>query len=114
MRVTSAMIAPVIGANQVTTREIVADLARAGILFTRTGRGGSVALARPPAEITLAAIFDAVVSATDMLGGRAYRPSPDCAVGKRVQTRLDRLAYELTEELRLRLSRITIDQVLQG
>lgn len=57
---TSTSLAKRLDTNPVVLRRMIADLSRAGLVETRRGAGGGVALAEDPASITLGQIADVI------------------------------------------------------
>lgn len=60
VRLSSTVLAESIGANPVTVRRVIADLAAAGLVETQTGPGGGATLARSAKRITVAQIHEAL------------------------------------------------------
>lgn len=60
MPMTSDAIAASCGTNPVVIRRIVGQLTRSGLVSVKKGTGGGARLSRPPAEITLADIYEAL------------------------------------------------------
>ncbi|MHA7871434.1 MAG: Rrf2 family transcriptional regulator [Hyphococcus sp.] len=84
---TSEGVANSVGTNPTVVRRLISDLARAGLVESRLGKGGGSQLSRGPKKISLLEIYQAVED-----GGLAplHRspPSPSCPVGGHIQPAL--------------------------
>jgi Rrf2 family iron-sulfur cluster assembly transcriptional regulator len=90
--------------------QLFGPLRRAGLVASARGPGGGYRLARPAAEIPIAAIVDAVdepIRAT-----RCEDGSPGCMAGRRCLTH--DLWAELGEQIRVFLHGITLADVIEG
>lgn len=90
--------------------QLFGPLRRAGLVASARGPGGGYRLARPPEDIPIAAIVDAVdepIRAT-----RCEEGAPGCLAGRRCLTH--DLWAELGEQIRLFLSGITLADVIGG
>lgn len=107
--VTSERMAESIDTNPVVVRRIVGALHRAGLVETRRGPGGGVALARNPREITLREAYEAVAEDGELLGGYPSGPNPDCPLAPLVSDYLKGVHAQAEEALKARLGGITLD-----
>jgi Rrf2 family iron-sulfur cluster assembly transcriptional regulator len=90
--------------------QLFGPLRRAGLVASARGPGGGYRLARPAAEIPIAAIVDAVdepIRAT-----RCDEGAPGCVAGRRCITH--DLWAELGEQIRVFLQGITLADVIEG
>jgi Rrf2 family protein len=80
-----AQAADIAGANTISKKfldRILTDLRRAGLVYSRKGKGGGYGLARPAAEIQVGAIVRALDGPLAPIGCAsvtAFRPCVDCA-----------------------------------
>ena len=84
-------------------KQIVADLARSGLITTHRGQGGGMALARPPHEIHIKEIREAVDPEAPPLGCpdltrpcRLKDRCPICAFWERARAELDEIRRTTT------------------
>ncbi|TYR81516.1 Rrf2 family transcriptional regulator [Priestia megaterium] len=56
----SGVLADKLGANSQFLRKILTHLVKSGLIRAKEGRNGGYSLAKPPKEITLASIYEAV------------------------------------------------------
>jgi Rrf2 family protein len=111
--VTSEQLAACHPTNPVVIRRDLAALRRAGVVRSTSGHGGGWALARDPAQITVAEVYSALgehLIALPVPGaGR-----PGCLLEARVHQALGGVHEEIEALLRERLGRITLaDLVLE-
>lgn len=110
---TSQLIADSVNTNPVVVRRITGQLARAGLVRVRRGPGGAE-LMRPPQQITLADVWQAMntgKSAT-VLPMHAC-PNLECPVGREVHAVLGR-AFETAEQaMLLALRRTTLAGLIE-
>ena len=103
---TSDVMAACVGTNAVVIRRTFAGLREAGIVTSVKGHGGGWRLARPPADVSLAQIQQAlgerVISLTSV-----HEP-PRCLVLQAVVHALDDAAREAERVLERRLSTLTL------
>ena len=106
VRVTGSLLTRSAGCNPVITRTIVLALKKAGILSVRRGACGGASLSRPPAEISLWDIAEAVdpesvENFADCVHGGSSR---NCPVGRRIEDVLrgpyQRIADAIKREMR--------------
>ncbi len=90
--------------------QLFGPLRRAGLVCSARGPGGGYRLARPPSQIAIAAIVDAVDE--PLKATRCEEGSPGCLQGQRCLTH--ELWTELGEQIRLFLEGITLADVAEG
>ncbi|MEM7435593.1 MAG: Rrf2 family transcriptional regulator [Myxococcota bacterium] len=81
VRLPSQMIAESIGANPVTIRRVVADLAAAGLVDTQPGPGGGATLTRPASRITVKDVHEAL-GEPPFIDGHRKEPRAHCDVSR--------------------------------
>ncbi len=104
----SSAMAPDLQSHAVFLRRVLAQLGRAHLIQAREGRAGGYRLARPPEQITLAEIYQAV-NALDPIDHTA---SPS-GVRSPVQSVLDEIEAEAERRRLEMLGRTTLATVLQ-
>jgi Rrf2 family iron-sulfur cluster assembly transcriptional regulator len=90
--------------------QLFGHLRRAGLVASARGPGGGYRLARPPEEIAVAAIIDAVDE--PLRATRCEEGSPGCLAGQKCLTH--DLWQELGEQIRLFLLHVTLADVIAG
>ena len=109
---TSEAIARSVNTNPVVVRRVLADLRRAGLVETRRGVGGGVALARPASRITLRCVWEAIDEGEPQLFTRhPAGPNPKCRLGLVVADYLDDLYGHAEEVLKASLGKVTLAQL---
>jgi Rrf2 family protein len=104
----SAAIARSVRTNPVVVRRVLADLRRAGLVETRRGARGGVALARPPTRITLGCVWEAVNDGEPLFAGHPVGPDPRCPTGQAVAGYLADLRGRAERQLMDSLHRVTL------
>jgi len=104
--ITSARLALSLRTNPVVARRITGQLARAGLVRIRRGPGGA-GLARPPATITLAAVW-AAVNADDTRPMLRLHAGADNSDAQRVQVVLTESFAAAEAAFRRALDRVTL------
>ena len=109
---TSAEIADSLASNPVLVRRILGSLRDAGLVHSTEGRGGGWTLARSPRKITL---YDAYTAVEDgpVLSRHAHPPNDACEVGRHMQAVLEAEFREAEHAMEERLSRTTIEHLVQ-
>jgi Rrf2 family protein len=107
---TSAQLAECAGTNPVVIRRTFAGLRERGIVSSAKGHGGGWSLARPPEEITLGQIQDALAQRVVTVG--MPEESHGCLVERAVGEALDGAVREATRVLDARLDTITVADLL--
>jgi Rrf2 family protein len=89
-----AQVADVAEANAISKKfldHILTELRHAGLVYSKKGRGGGYALARPAQEIrvgTIVRVLDGPLAPIPCASVTAYRPCDDCADLKTCAVRL--------------------------
>lgn len=97
---TSEGLAAHLRTNPVVVRRSLAGLREAGIVASAKGHGGGWTVARPPAAISLGAVYAALGERGDLLAARDEQP-PGCLIAAAVDRALDG-SYAKAEALLLR------------
>ena len=108
----SEALAICVGTNPVVVRRTMAGLRDAGLVSSSRGKGGGWALARSPADITLAdvhaALGDRLLQGIDVSGPLAAGRRGRCSIQKTIVGALDAFMDEAEALLSARLQRITL------
>lgn len=109
--VTSNQIAASVNTNPVFIRRILSLLRRAKLVSVRHGAGVGWSLAKPPDEITLRDVYEAVEQ-KPLFELHHSEPNPSCPIGQGIRSALKE--YYETAELAMKreLSRVTISDLL--
>ncbi|MFZ6046302.1 RrF2 family transcriptional regulator [Pseudomonas sp. CR3202] len=91
-------------------RNLVSQLVKANILKSQRGAGGGLTLARPPREITLRDVYDAVQESS-LIAEKIDNPFSGMEDHCKVFDVFTRLFALLEENVRLDLEKITADQL---
>lgn len=111
-KVTSSMLAESTGCNPAMVRSVLSALAKAGIIETRRGVGGSV-LARKPTEVTLLDIFNAVdPTGLDHLIGVQDCDGLSCPVARNIRATLAEPYARIIAAVRDTMASITLADLL--
>lgn len=108
---TSEAIARSVNTNPVVVRRLLADLRRAGLVETRRGVGGGVALARPTSRITLRCVWEAIAQGEQLFARHPAGPNPSCPTGLAVADYLEDLYGHAEEVLKASFGRVTLAQL---
>ena len=108
MLISSEQLADTVNTNPVVIRRVLGMLRKAGLVTTLAGARGGSALAKPPAEITLLAVYEAVEEAGLF---RFHCPSTTCALGGVMETTLMPIYAQAEEAMEHVLAGITLEQV---
>jgi Rrf2 family protein len=108
---TSEAIARSVNTNPVVVRRVLADLRRAGLVGTRRGVGGGVALARPPSKITLRCVWEALEEGEQLFARHPAGPNPKCPLGLVVADYLEDLYGHAEDLLKTSLGKVTLAQL---
>ena len=102
----SEQLASSAGASPVHVRRVLGGLRRAGLVTSRPGvKGGWQPAARFEAT-TLGDVWRAVHGDDRLLG--LHEASPDCAVGQRIQSALERIDADAAEAIERELDKTTL------
>lgn len=89
LKITSELAAESTGCNPAAIRATLNALKKAGLITVRRGVGGA-ALSRPPEEISVWDVYQAVEpEGLEKIMGIHPNPSETCPVGKRIETVLE-------------------------
>ncbi len=108
---TSDALALSIGTHPVVVRRALAQLKTAGLVVSKRGAGGGSALARPPADITLRDVWEAVEHDGDVIGRHPGGPSPSCPLGNTIAAVLDDVYGDAEEALKRHLDAVTLEDM---
>jgi Rrf2 family protein len=103
----SDYIAGSININPAMVRKELINLRKHSMIGSKEGKNGGVYLSRPPGEIYLSDIYQAV-NQMDLLGKSKNKPNPHCQVGKQINTHLKNLYAEAEKALVSQLGRVTL------
>ena len=109
---TSELIAGSVNTNPVVIRRLVSSLKKAGMVTSASGMGG-VKPMRPPEEITLYEVYDAVENVDSLLFGLHEIVNPQCPVGRNINTVLRGKMSNMQFLLLNFLKRTTMADVLE-
>lgn len=108
---TSEQVAASINTNPVIVRRSLGELRRAGLVEVRHGAGAGWRLARPPEQITLLSVYEAVESAP-LFGLHRTEPNLECPVGFGIRPALRQVYEGVEHAVRQELGTTTIAEVL--
>ncbi len=109
---TSDQIAASVNTNPVVIRRSLGDLGRAGLVQVRHGAGAGWSLARPPEEITLLEVYDAIGQESSF-GLHHTEPNLECPVGKGIRPALGRIYGDVDQAVRQELAIVSVADVLR-
>ncbi|MCY8023700.1 Rrf2 family transcriptional regulator [Bacillus sonorensis] len=109
-QVSSDIIAGSVNTNPVVIRRMISMLKKAGILTSRPGVAGA-SLKRDPADISLLDIYRAVQSQEELFAIHE-KPNPDCPVGKRIQSTLDKTFHSVQKAMENELASKSLKDIL--
>lgn len=111
-KVTSDFLASSVNVNAVVIRRLLQQLKRAGIVDVKRGSGGAVT-AKPPGEITLLDIYNAVECVEE---GKLFHfhenPSQECPVGKNIHAVLDDRLEQIQGAMEREMKSISIQDIM--
>lgn len=110
--VKSECIAESVNTNAVVIRRLLCQLSQAGMVVSQTGAAGGTRLAKSAGEISLNEIYQAV-STGEVFALHRQKPNQDCPVGKNIEAVLCNLQKEIDRAIEERLSRRTLENVLE-
>lgn len=110
-KVTSTFLASSIGSNPVIIRNIMTQLAQAGIIEVKRGSGG-IELTRPLSKITFLDVYRAVETGADEpLFHFHENPNPKCPVGRNIHGALDTQLEAIQDDFEKDLANRTVASV---
>jgi len=109
---TSRQVAAIVNTNPVIIRRRLGDLGRAGLVDVRHGAGAGWSLARPPEEITLLEVYDAVGQESPF-GMHHTEPNLECPVGKGIRPALSQIYGGIEQAVRHELALVSVADVLR-
>jgi len=112
-RLTSEQVAASVNTNPVILRRSLGSLERAGLVRVRRGAGAGWSLARPPAEITLLDVYEAI-SPDPLFALHHSEPNLQCPVGHGIRPALSAVYDGVEADLRRALARTSVAEVLES
>lgn len=110
---TSEMIAESVNTNPVVVRRLNSQLKKAGLLNIRNGMAGAE-LNRPPEQITLLDIFQAVRSKEDaLIFDTPQHPNFDCPIGGHILGAIDEPFRKAQEAMEDTLKQYTLQDIVR-
>jgi Rrf2 family protein len=109
---TSEQVAASINTNPVVVRRSLGDLRRAGLVQVRHGAGAGWSLARPPEQISLLDVHQAV-EPEPLFAMHRKEPNLECPVGRSIRPALGHVYAEVEDAVRRQLCRTSIADVLR-
>ena len=109
--VTSRQIAKSVRTNPVVIRRLLGLLRKGGLVRSRRGANAGWMLTRNPTAISLLDVYNAVHD-DPLFGLHASPPNPQCPIGRGLPSTLSKVYGTLEDELRKRLARTSVDEVL--
>ena len=109
---TSDQVAASININPVIVRRSLGDLHRAGLVAVRRGAGAGWSLARPPEEISMLAVYEAVES-RQLFAMHRTDPNQACPVGRGIRPALGHVYEGAEAALRRQLAQTSIADLLR-
>ncbi|GAB6926859.1 Rrf2 family transcriptional regulator [Paenibacillus sp. JCM 10914] len=110
---TSDHIAESVSTNPVVIRRIVGMLSKSGLVEVKPGVAGAK-LSKPPAEITLLQIYQAVqVVQEDALFGMHEQPDSQCTVGKHIQASIFPVFSAAQKAMENTLQEVTLQHIVE-
>ncbi|SHK90286.1 Rrf2 family protein [Selenomonas ruminantium] len=110
-KTTSTFLASSVNVNPVIIRKTLGQLKAAGLVEVAAGVGGAK-LTRPPQEITLQDVFQAVEEDEDLFHIQD-NPNPQCPVGRNIQRVLGGRLAMVKDHMLADFSRITLADLLE-
>lgn len=111
-RIKSDYIAKSVNTNPVVIRRLLSTLYESGLVVSQTGMCGGSCLTRQPNEISLLEIYR-TVSKTEVFALHTNTPDQHCAVGKNIQSVLEKLQTEVDEAIEEKLVKYTLQDVME-
>ena len=110
--VSSTVLAASMPTNPVVVRRVTAQLARAGLIATRSGAGGGAWLLMPASEIRLDAVLRAVDGCAHL--GKPPPGARGCPIGEKIPREVAKALEAADTAAQERLSTITVADLLDG
>jgi Rrf2 family protein len=110
-RVKSDYIAKSVNTNPVVIRRLLCSLQEARLVVSQVGATGGTCLARPPEQILLSDIYQAV-SHGEIFSLHPKTPNQDCPVGKNIEAIMCRLQKEIDNTIEEKLAQYTLQNVI--
>lgn len=111
--ITSDQIAESVNTNPVVVRKLNVRLKKAGLLAICNGPNGGAELNRPPDQITLLDVFQAVHSDEDVLIFETpQHPNPECPIGAHLLEAIDGPFREAQQAMKNVLAQYTILDIM--
>lgn len=112
-RVTSTLLAQSTGCNPVVIRNMFSALKKAGIITVTRGTGGAE-LCKPPAEITLYMIYQALEpnGLSSLIGIHSCEEQP-CPVAQNIRTVLQKPYQRIEDAIRSTMEDITLESMIE-
>ncbi len=108
---TSEQLAASVRTNAVVIRRLMAQLEKGGLVESRRGPGAGSRLARPPKEITLYQIEEALGDGA-IFAMHRNEPSPICPIAQGIRPALAPIYARVNDAVRRELQRTTLADVL--
>jgi DNA-binding IscR family transcriptional regulator len=108
---TSDQVAASVNTNPVIIRRCLGDLRRAGLVQVRHGAGAGWSLTRPPEDVSLLDVHDAVGQERPF-GLHHTEPNLECPVGKGIRPALDQIYSDVEHVMRRELALVSVAGVL--
>jgi len=109
---TSQQIAASVNTNPVFNRRILTLLRKAKLVSVQHGAGVGWSLAKPPEEITLRDVYEAVEQ-KPLFELHHSEPNPRCPIGHGIRSALHEYYENAEHAMKRELSRVTIADLLQ-
>lgn len=110
--VSSTILAASMPTNPVVVRRVTAQLARAGLIATRSGAGGGAWLLKPASDIRLDEVLRAVDGCAHL--GKPPPGARGCPVGERIPVQVARAITAADAAAQERLASITVADLLDS
>jgi len=110
--VNSDALAASIDTHPALVRRMLSLLREAGLVETRLGPGGGSRLARPPEQISLLQVYDAIRAVEELFSISRIKSNPDCPMSSGIQSSLECVLSGPEAALRAALDRVSIGHLL--
>ena len=111
-RIKSDSIAKSVNTNPVVIRRLLSTLYENGLVVSQTGVCGGSCLTRKPEDIGLLEVYRAV-SKGEVFSLHPNTPDQNCSIGKNISSVLEKLQKEIDGAIEEKLSRYTLQDVLE-